>query len=128
MNNIKTLPKFPCPCCGYIVFSELPGSYEICPICYWEDDDVQLRQPNMGGGANKVSLVEAQKNFVAFGANIAEHIKYVHKPTKGDERDETWRMFNKDVDAPEIPSKDFNEAYKINPSRLYYWKRNKLEF
>ena len=33
----------PCPCCGYLVFDEEPGSYSICPICYWEDDAVQLQ-------------------------------------------------------------------------------------
>jgi rubrerythrin len=35
--------KYPCPGCGYLVFDEPPGSYEICPICFWEDDLAQLR-------------------------------------------------------------------------------------
>ncbi|WP_248129036.1 CPCC family cysteine-rich protein [Pseudomonas sp. W2Aug9] len=26
---------FTCPCCGYAVFEEHPGSYDICPICFW---------------------------------------------------------------------------------------------
>jgi hypothetical protein len=25
--------RYPCPCCGYLVLDEEPGSYEICPIC-----------------------------------------------------------------------------------------------
>ena len=27
----------PCPCCGYLTLDER-GGYEICPVCYWEDD------------------------------------------------------------------------------------------
>ena len=52
---------FPCPSCGFLVFSEPPGSYEICDLCGWEDDHVQLAHPNMGGGANKSSLAAHQK-------------------------------------------------------------------
>ncbi len=37
--------NYPCPCCGYLVFTEPPGSYTICPICFWEDDISQLRFP-----------------------------------------------------------------------------------
>jgi hypothetical protein len=36
------------------------GSYDICPICGWEDDVSQLRFPRMHG-ANKVSLIEGQR-------------------------------------------------------------------
>jgi hypothetical protein len=61
-------PVFPCPCCGYLTFSEKPGSYEICPICFWEDDQVQVRWPTLARGANKLSLAEAQKTFAAIGA------------------------------------------------------------
>lgn len=40
--------------------SEPPGSFEICEVCGWEDDAVQLANPTSGGGANRESLVEAQ--------------------------------------------------------------------
>ncbi|MEH7657210.1 CPCC family cysteine-rich protein, partial [Bacillus velezensis] len=34
--------KYTCPCCGYrTIEEEPPGTYEICNICYWEDDEVQ---------------------------------------------------------------------------------------
>lgn len=38
---------FPCVVCGCHVFHEPPGSYEICPVCGWEDDNVQARHPRM---------------------------------------------------------------------------------
>lgn len=51
---------FPCVCCGHLVLDDPPGSHQICPVCDWEDDLVQLRWPTLGSGANKDSLVESQ--------------------------------------------------------------------
>ncbi|MDX2622394.1 CPCC family cysteine-rich protein [Streptomyces sp. NPDC012486] len=51
--------SYPCPCCGHRVLDAMPGSYEICPVCFWEDDGIQFRWPTMDGGANKISLIEA---------------------------------------------------------------------
>ena len=51
---------FPCPSCGFEVFSEPAGSYEICALCGWEDDHVQLSFPALAGGANKSSLSQHQ--------------------------------------------------------------------
>ena len=62
MNETKQT-LYTCPCCGYKVFEEEPGSYDICPVCSWEDDLVQLKNPNMAGGANKLSLIESQKRY-----------------------------------------------------------------
>jgi hypothetical protein len=72
-----------CPCCSYLTIAEL-GGYEICPVCYWEDDPVQTDNPLPGGGANKESLSEARANFVAFGAIAKEYISRV-RPPKPDE-------------------------------------------
>ncbi len=52
--------KYTCPCCGYkTIEEEPPGTYEICNICYWEDDEVQFNDPDFEGGANEVSLRQA---------------------------------------------------------------------
>lgn len=69
-----------CACCSYLTLSE-PGGFEICPVCYWEDDDVQRRNPALAGGANKECLVEARKTFAAIGASSAELRDAVRKPT-----------------------------------------------
>lgn len=29
---LESTVLYPCPCCGYLVFEEGPGSYDICPI------------------------------------------------------------------------------------------------
>lgn len=63
------VPVTPCPCCGYVVHAHPPGSHRICPLCWWEDDLVQLRWPFLSGGANRPSLVEAQRTYAATGAS-----------------------------------------------------------
>ncbi len=84
--------KFACPCCGYKTFAEQPkGHYDICEVCFWEDDPIQLDNPNYEGGANKVSLRQGQRNFIDFGACEREMIKKVRQPTNDEQRDEDWK-------------------------------------
>lgn len=76
-----TSERFPCPCCGYLTFFQEPdGTYEICPVCRWEDDPVQLRDPNYAGGANRASLSEARENFKKFGANQLDRVEHARPP------------------------------------------------
>jgi hypothetical protein len=82
--------EYPCPCCGYLIYDEPPGTYFICPICFWEDDLVQLVFPDGGGGANRESLIEAQQNFAKFGA-CSEDCRSVRPPTSSERRDASWR-------------------------------------
>ena len=84
--------KHTCPCCGYKTLDEKPpGTYEICPICFWEDDPVQFDDPDCAGGANRPSLRQAQMNFLAFGACEKEMIRHVRKPREDDKRDPNWK-------------------------------------
>lgn len=84
--------KFTCPCCGYKTFTEKPnGTYDICEICFWEDDATQLADPNYEGGANKVSLKQGQNNFLLFGACEKEMVNNVRPPNKNEMRDNNWK-------------------------------------
>ena len=84
--------KYTCPCCGYKSLDEKPpGTYGICPICFWEDDGIQFDDPDYEGGANVVSLRQAQKNFTEFGACEQRVLSYVRSPTEQDERDAEWK-------------------------------------
>ncbi len=77
--------KYQCPCCGYATFENEPdGNYDICPVCFWEDDPFQAQDPDMSGGANGVSLNEARANFAKFGACEERFVGNVRAP-KGDE-------------------------------------------
>ena len=53
-----------CPCCEKYYFSAR-RSYEICPVCGWEDDPVQRADPDFRGGANEMSLHEARAAYLA---------------------------------------------------------------
>ena len=76
----KIIEKYKCPCCGFYTFDEEPnGNYDICPVCFWEDDP-QLEDNKYEGGANRVSLVQARHNFLSFGACEEEMKKHVRKP------------------------------------------------
>lgn len=62
--------RFACPCCGFLTLDEAPsGTYDICNVCFWEDDGVQFRDPDYEGGANTVSLNQARENFQLHGAS-----------------------------------------------------------
>ena len=39
------------------------GTFELCPVCFWEDDNVQFDDPGYEGGANRISLDQARENF-----------------------------------------------------------------
>lgn len=72
---------------------EPTDTYAICKICFWEDDGVQFRDPDYEGGANEVSLWQAQKNFVKFGACEEGCIAFVRKPNKKDIKDPNGKPF-----------------------------------
>lgn len=59
-------PLNACPCCGKLTLSgKPPGTYEICDVCGWEDDEVQYKNPDLAGGANETSLNEARRRYAA---------------------------------------------------------------
>ncbi|CAH0251467.1 hypothetical protein SRABI96_03189 [Peribacillus sp. Bi96] len=86
--------KYTCPCCGYKTLDEEPpGTYDICKICFWEDDNFQFDHPDMDGGANNVSLKEAQKKFINFGVSEKDFLKNVRRPNMSDIKDQSWKPF-----------------------------------
>ncbi|MCP3656364.1 CPCC family cysteine-rich protein [Herbaspirillum sp.] len=112
---------FTCPCCGYEVFPTPPGSYDICPICFWEDDELQLYYPHVHG-ANPASLIESQVNVVQFGACNKEMAKNTRKVTEDDTRDCHWfPLWERRVDVPDINEIELKRGASVGD--LYYWRR-----
>ncbi len=116
--------KYPCPCCGYIVFAEPPGSYDICPICYWEDDLSQLRFVRTGG-ANSVSLITGQQNYLRFGVCEERFRNIVRPPHANEVRDPEWHIIDPEQDDIEEPVSglDYGSTYPEDGRALYYWWR-----
>ena len=97
---------------------EPPGSDEICPICYWQDDASGLRYPTIALGPNKVSLVEAQHNFLENGASEARLRQFVRSPTALEPKDPQWRPFDQQKDE----NQDARDAWPED-QQPYYWRR-----
>jgi len=70
-----------CPCCGYKTLHER-GGYEICPVCFWEDDgqDDHDADEVRGGPNGTLSLSEGRKNFKLQAAYDARLVKNVRLP------------------------------------------------
>ncbi len=73
--------KYSCPCCDHRTLDER-GGYQICPVCFWEDDGQDDHDADMirGGPNYSLSLSQARKNFVEFGACEQRFLASVRKP------------------------------------------------
>lgn len=59
MGKIKVGDSYLCPVCGQYTF-ESAGDFDICEVCGWEDDIIQLRNPDEEECANRMSLNQAR--------------------------------------------------------------------
>jgi hypothetical protein len=59
--------RFACPCCGYPTLGER-SMYEICYLCWWEDDGQDDPDADtVAGGPNaRYSLTRARENFARY--------------------------------------------------------------
>ena len=86
MENISK-PRMPgvmyrCPCCELKTLPER-GGFEICPVCFWEDDGQDNHDADVvrGGPNYSLSLTQARRNFRQFGACEKKHIVNVRPPS-----------------------------------------------
>ncbi len=85
--NRRPRHRHPCPCCGNSTLAEEPpGTFSICPVCWWEDDDAQAADPTLRGGANEVSLNEAAANYASIGVADPRFASRVRPPTPDERR------------------------------------------
>lgn len=102
--------RYPCACCGYLVFAAPPGSSAICPLCQWEDDALGLEfATSHPVGADALTLFEAQRAGRPDGAGYAV--------------DPTWRPIDMAIDYfEEVHDPDARRAPADDPEALYYWR------
>lgn len=78
--TIAVMPV-PCPCCGFKTI-ETRGNFELCPVCYWEDDGQDDADADVvrGGPNGELSLTEARSNFKRHAASEPAYIPNVRAP------------------------------------------------
>ncbi|EII3193272.1 hypothetical protein ABZY26_000628 [Listeria monocytogenes] len=86
------MPKHRCACCNSLTI-EVRGEFEICQVCYWEDEAYSHYQNistiedllNIRSSANNgLTLLEARQNFKQFGACELAMKQFVREPTEGE--------------------------------------------
>jgi hypothetical protein len=84
--NVFGLPQpdtvYHCPCCLYPTLP-MRGGFEVCPVCYWEDDGQDSHDADRvrGGPNGSWSLTQARANFAALGAYEDRFCDKARQPT-----------------------------------------------
>ena len=65
-----------CPCCDHFSL-DARGQYDICMVCFWEDDGTDIDTPDAHSGPNHMTLREGRRNFTLVGACEAKHRAHV---------------------------------------------------
>jgi hypothetical protein len=65
-----------CPCCDYFTLGKR-SEYEICQICFWEDDGIDINNINIHSGPNHITLKQGRLNFAKYGACDSTMVKNV---------------------------------------------------
>jgi Cysteine-rich CPCC len=76
----------------------------------------------MAGGANGVSLLEAQQNFARFGTSKAAFGRRAQPPAVQYTREKEWRPLNEQLDN--IENHATVTGWSDIGEGLYYWRDN----
>jgi len=70
--------RYACPCCGYASLSD-SGGFDICSICFWEDDGQDDHNADVvrGGPNGSDSLTDARRNYLSIGACRKKDLAHV---------------------------------------------------
>jgi hypothetical protein len=100
------------------------GSYEICPVCFWEDRPVQNEDPAFSGGANSVSLAQARENYIC-----ENYIQYGACKPEFSGKDQLQMQYMRGVTSAAqrrrsccslwLPNRCFFSGFRV--SRLRFW-------
>lgn len=70
-----------CPCCHRLTLGER-GGFEICSVCFWEDDGQDDHDADVvrGGPNGALSLTKARENYLRIGACEERALAHVRAP------------------------------------------------
>ncbi|GAB4135593.1 MAG: CPCC family cysteine-rich protein [Planctomycetaceae bacterium] len=79
-----------CFICGHRTLDKR-CDWDICPVCFWEDDVFVTNGEDIASVANHGMMVsQAQANFIMFGASSKDAIPHVRPPKYDEEYDSSW--------------------------------------
>jgi hypothetical protein len=96
-----------CPCCDYLTLTER-GQYEICEVCFWEDDGTQ--SPDGYSAPNRLFLVMGQENFLKLGACDEFAVSMVKKDAKSRYKKQDYSTLN--LNSKQVQYKPFADFFK----------------
>ena len=105
MSETKEL--FACPCCNYLTLTEL-GRYEICDVCFWEDDGTQ--HPDDFSMPNGLFLAQGQQNFLKLGACDERAVSLVKKKARLQHKKQLFGDLN--LSTPAVHTSPFIDFFK----------------
>lgn len=75
-------PTYGCPCCKHRTLRGRGGGFEICQVCYWQDDGQDEHDADIvrGGPNGELSLREARDNYRRFQASDPRFVAHVRAP------------------------------------------------
>jgi hypothetical protein len=110
-------------CCGYKTLTqEPPGTYEICPICFWEDSVPDWSWQH--ATSNQVGLIQAQRNFLAFGVCDRQWLDSVRRPTEEDERNPDWQTIEVTLHTQR---QELLNQFNPSDCTLWVWLRSHID-
>jgi RNAse (barnase) inhibitor barstar len=124
-------PLTQCDCCDYYSIP-LGNDFEICTICFWEQDTFGIEQPDTSSGANHgLTLRQGRRNFKEFNACAKQFIKNVVSDHERQEYELSVRSLGElnvfTIDCARIESEEeFWRAYltATNPEGAGLFGRN----
>jgi hypothetical protein len=101
-----------CPCCGYRTIGER-GNYDICKVCWWEDDGQDNRHSEqvMGGPNYGISLVMGRYNYLVYGLYDPKRTDLMEK--KAEEREYKRGRIFEIIDNEYLVEKGTDWKWKI---------------
>lgn len=69
-----------CLCCGNYALIGTDTAYDICPVCFWENDVPE--DESKFSGANNMTLGQGRANYLAFGACDEKMLPHTRPPRR----------------------------------------------
>lgn len=82
VKDCEKVASYRCPYCSHLTLKGR-GMFEICPVCFWEDDGQDNHDAEVvrGGPNRTLSLTVARRNYLEVGASDPVDLPHVRGPT-----------------------------------------------